>query len=268
MSEVLLVEHSGSITTLTLNRPEKRNALNADLVGALLVALQAAEADDAVRCVVLTGAGKVFSAGADLEALERLQDASTEENLADSAGLAELFETIYLLRKPVIAKVNGHAIAGGCGLAAVCDFSYASADARLGFTEVRIGFVPAIVSIFVVRKLGEAASRDLLLRGHLVAAEEAVRIGLVTRSVAAEDLDRDVARLASEIANKTSGSAVALTKRLLADVQGMGIKEALNHAVQLNALARATTDCRAGVSAFLQRKDAPWAREEGSEGGG
>ncbi len=254
----LLSRRDGPVLTLTLNRPDKRNALNAELVGALTDALDAAAEDDGIRVVVLTGAGRVFSAGADLAALEALQTASAEDNLADSARLARLFEAIYRHPKPVVAKVNGHAIAGGCGLAAVCDLALVAEGAKLGFTEVRIGFVPAIVSVFVLRKLGEAAARDLMLRGHLVSAEEAARVGLITRAVALEELDEAVKELAREIAAGTSATAVALTKRLLADVPGMGLSEALGHAVQLNALARSTDDCRAGIAAFLSKTDPPW----------
>ncbi|MEM1042907.1 MAG: enoyl-CoA hydratase-related protein [Bacteroidota bacterium] len=263
MSDLVLRDHDGPVLTLTLNRPDKRNALSAALVGALGDALAEAAADDAVRVVVLTGAGKVFSAGADLAALEALQTASPMDNLADSQHLAGLFEAIYRHPKPVMAKVNGHAIAGGCGLAAVCDFALVSERAKLGFTEVRIGFVPAIVSVFVLRKLGEAAARDLMLRGHLVTAAEAAAAGLVTRAVAADDLDEAAGTLAHELASQTSGTAVALTKQLLADVPGMGLAEALGHAAKLNALARGTDDCKAGIAAFLGKTDPPWRVAKG-----
>jgi methylglutaconyl-CoA hydratase len=257
---VLQTTRSGSVLTLTLDRPEKRNALSADLVAALTAALRETASDDAVRVVVLAGAGKAFSAGADLAALQALQTASAEANLADSEALAALFETIYRLPKPVVAKVNGHAIAGGCGLAAVCDFALVAEGAKLGFTETRIGFVPAIVAVFVVRKLGEAVARDLLLRGHLIEAAEAARVGLVTRAVPADALEEAVDAIARELAAETSASAVALTKRLLADVPGMGLAEGLSYAARLNALARATDDCRAGVAAFLGKTDPPWKR--------
>lgn len=260
---LVLQARRGPVLTLTLNRPEKRNALSAEMVAALLGALDAAAQAEDVRVVVLTGAGRVFSAGADLAALERLQTASATENLADSALLADLFRRIYRHPKPVVAHVNGHAIAGGCGLAAVCDFALVSDGAKLGFTETRIGFVPAIVAVFVVRKLGEAAARDLMLRGHLVSAEEAARVGLVTRAVPADALAAAVEALADEIARETSPSAVALTKRLLADVPALGLDEGLSYAAQLNALARGTDDCRAGIAAFLGKTDPPWRRAAG-----
>jgi methylglutaconyl-CoA hydratase len=249
------------VATVTMNRPGKRNALNDALVGALDDALARAAAEASVRVVVLAGAGRAFSAGADLAALEALQKATPLENLSDSSRLAGLFERIYLHPKPVIAKVHGHAIAGGCGLAAVCDFSIAAEGVKMGFTEVRIGFVPAIVMVFTLRKLGERAARDLLLRGRLISSERAAEIGLITRAVPPERLDDAVADLAHEIATETSGSAVALTKQMLAHVPGMGLREALAYARQMNAFARGTEDCRAGIEAFLSRTDPPWRRK-------
>lgn len=258
---MLQASRSGAVLTLTLDRPDVRNALSADLVDALRRALDAAAGDASLRAVVLAGSGSVFSAGADLAALQALQRASAEANLTDSERLAGLFEAVYRHPLPVVARVHGHAIAGGCGLAAVCDVSVASTTARLGFTETRIGFVPAIVGVFVVRKLGESAARDLLLRGHLVSADEAARIGLITRAVAPDGLDAAVDALTGELARETSRSAVALTKRLLADVPAMGLAEGLSYAARLNALARATDDCRAGVAAFLDKRDPPWRAE-------
>ena len=254
---MLQVSREGAVVTLTMDRPEVRNALNADLVTALRGAIADAEAADGVRCLVLTGTGKAFSAGADLAALQALQTASAEANLADSDRLAGLFRAIVDSPLPVVARVQGHAIAGGCGLAAVCDVSVVAQGAKLAFTETRIGFVPAIVAVFVRRKLGDAALRDLLLTGRLVSAGEAAGMGLVTRAVPGDALDDAVAEVVGQLA-QTSPTAVALTKRLLADVHGMGLAEGLSAAVRLNALARATDDCRAGVAAFLGKTDPPW----------
>ena len=255
---MLQSQRDGPVLTLTLDRPEKRNALNARLVDALLGALTEAATAAALRVIVLTGAGKVFSAGADLAALQALRTASAEANLADSARLGRLFDALYQHPKPIIAKINGHAIAGGCGLAAVCDFSIVADHAMLGFTEVRHGFVPALVAVFVRRKLGEAAARDLMLRGHLIDAAEATRLGLVPRAVPAANLAEAVHALARELATQPSGTAVALTKRLLTAVPGMGWEEALSYATSLNALARSTDDCQAGIAAFLDKTDPPW----------
>jgi methylglutaconyl-CoA hydratase len=259
MSTLLETETDGRVRTLRLNRPDKRNALNADLVTALKEALAAAGEAEDVRTVVLTGAGSAFSAGADLASLRALQEASPRENERDSRHLAELFRRIYRHPLPIIARVNGPAIGGGAGLAAVCDLSLAAEDTTLGFSEVRIGFVPAIVMVFVRRKLGETTARDLLLRGRLVDGREAAALGLVTRAVPADRLADETQALAHEVATSTSGTAVALTKRLLAQVPGMGLAEALDAAVQMNAFARSTEDCRAGIEAFLNDEDPPWA---------
>ena len=257
MASLVETTTDGAVRTITMQRPDKRNALNAALVSALKEALTAAEADD-IRAVVLTGAGSAFSAGADLADLRAMRDASPLENEQDSRHLAELFRQIYRHPKPIIAKVNGHAIGGGCGLAAVCDFSVVAEGAKVGFTEVRIGFVPAIVMVFVRRKLGETAARDLLLRGRLLSAAEAVEEGLFTEVAEEGALDDRVVARAEELATETSGSAVALTKRMMAQLPGMGLEESLDYAVQMNAFARGTDDCQAGIAAFLNDEDPPW----------
>ena len=261
MDDIILYETRGAVTTITLNRPHKRNALNTALVEALVGGLRRAEADEACRVVVITGAGSAFSAGADLESLRQLQAATAVDNEEDSQRLADLFAQIYLHPKAVIARINGPAVAGGCGLAAVCDFSIASDSAKLGFPEVRIGFIPAIVSVFVLRKISETAARDLFLRGHLLSAREAAAERLITKAVPADQLDAEVASLADELASEPSPTAIGLTKRLLAEVSGLDMHEALAHAVQVNASARSTTDCRAGVAAFLEKRIPPWKEE-------
>lgn len=257
-TEMVIATVESGIATLTMNRPEKRNALSAALVTAMLEAFEQVRFDPSVRVVVLTGAGKAFSAGADLAALEALQTATPLENLADSQHLARLFSTIHTFPKPVIAQINGHAIAGGCGLAAVCDISIASDRAKLGFTEVRIGFVPAIVMVYVLRKLGETATRTLFLRGHLITAKEAAEVGLISECVEDGGLAERVHTLAREMADYTSPSAIGLTKQMLAAVPGMGLEEALSYATQMNALARGTADCKAGIAAFLRKEKPPW----------
>lgn len=265
MSDLVDVTTEAQVRTLRLNRPDKRNALNAALVTALKDALSAAEEAENVRVVVLTGNGSAFSAGADLASLKALREASLLDNEEDSRHLAELFRQIYQHPKPVIAQVNGHAIGGGCGLAAVCDFSFVADDAKLGFSEVRLGFVPAIVMVFVRRKLGETAARDLFLRGRLVTAAQASEVGLVSRALPERRLADEAGELARELATETSESAVALTKRMLAQLPGMGFEEAMDYAVQMNAFARGTDDCRAGVDAFLNDQDPPWKHEEARE---
>jgi methylglutaconyl-CoA hydratase len=258
MSTLVETSTEKQVRTICLNRPDKRNALNGELVTALHDALDDLEADEAVRAAILAGNGSAFSAGADLASLREMQSATPRENERDSRRLAELFRRIYLHPTPIIAQVDGPAIGGGCGLAAVCDFSLVAPDVRLGFSEVRIGFVPAIVMVFVRRKLGETQARDLMLRGRLLTGREAADHGLVTRSVSSEDLVEACRALGREIATKTSGTAVGLTKRMLAQVPGMGLSEALDYAVQMNAYARGTEDCQAGIAAFLDDEAAPW----------
>jgi len=264
MSDLIETTTDDQVQTIRLNRPDKRNALSAGLVSALKSALDEAEERDHLRVIVLTGAGSAFSAGADLSSLRAMRDAGPMENQHDSRHLAELFRRIYQHPMPVIAKIKGHAIGGGCGLAIVCDFAHAAEGTKLGFTEVRIGFVPAIVMVFLRRKLGETQTRDLLLRGRLVDATTAAEMGLVARAVPEGELDAAVDDLARELARETSGSAVALTKQMLARVPGMGLDEALDYAVQMNAFARGTDDCRAGIDTFLNDEDPPWKQSEES----
>jgi methylglutaconyl-CoA hydratase len=246
------------IASIAMNRPKRRNALNAVLVDELSRAFAAAADDRSVRAVVLAGEGPAFSAGADLDAMRSLQTASREDNLQDSRRLADLFRQIYLIEKPTIARVHGHAIAGGCGLVCACDLAVASSEARFGFTEVRLGFVPAIVMWFVVRKIGHPAAGDLLLSGRLVSADEAARIGLVSRVVEPAELDSALADACTQLTEKTSPQGVAATKRLLSEVPQLPLDEALARAAEANAEARATEDCLAGIRAFLDRTDPPW----------
>jgi methylglutaconyl-CoA hydratase len=257
---MISIEHSrdGRIITVTLNRPERRNALNKSLVLELTRVLRSLDQDDFVRVVLITGTDKTFSAGADLDALAHMADASDEENLEDSRALATLFSTIRSSTKVIIAWVNGHAIAGGSGLATACDLSIAAKSAKFGFTEVRIGFVPALVSVLLKTRLSETQCRDLLLTGRLFKAEEAASMGLITRSVPDAELEEVVMETANAIARNTSPEAIARTKALLAELDSMPFNEAIDHAARANAEARRSEDCLAGVQAFLDKKDAPW----------
>lgn len=258
MDDAIHYLRNGKVATITLQRLDRRNALNVEIIEGLGEGLRRAEEDETVRCVVITGAGNTFSAGADLESLQQLQDATLDENREDSRRLADLFAQIYLHPKAVIASINGHAMGGGCGLAAVCDLSIAAEEAKFGFPEVRIGFVPAIVSVFVLRKIAGAPARELFLRGHTISAQEAADAGLITRAVPASELTTAVQELADEIARETSGAAIGMTKRFLAELPGTSLHEALAHAAEVNAAARKTADCRAGIAAFLDKEDPPW----------
>lgn len=260
---MISIEHSrdGRIVTLTLNRPERRNALNQSLVLELTRVISSLDQDEFVRVILLTGAGNVFSAGADLDALSKMATASDEDNLEDSQALAALFSVIRTCSKVVIAWVNGHAIAGGSGLATACDLSIVATSAKFGFTEVRIGFVPALVSVLLRSRLSETAIRDMLLTGRVFTAEEAASLGLVTRAVPDEELERTVMDTATAIARNTSSEAIARTKALLNDLDGATFHDAMAKAAEANAAARRSDDCQAGVQAFLNKEDAPWMRD-------
>ena len=246
------------IGTITLSRPEKRNALSYDLVTELKEAFQTMAANDTVRVIILQADGKVFSAGADLAYIEQLQNNTFEENVKDSNHLKELFQQIYEHPKPVIAKVHGHAIAGGCGLATVCDFVLAAEEAKFGYTEVRIGFIPALVSVFLIRKIGEGRARELLLSGELYSAQEVQQMGLINKVYPAHELEARVNELAQQLIQNNSGQSMALTKKMIVEVQHLETQQALNHAAQLNAEARGSEDCKKGIAAFLNKEKITW----------
>ncbi|RYD70460.1 MAG: enoyl-CoA hydratase/isomerase family protein, partial [Sphingobacteriales bacterium] len=215
MSELVIYSLKGRIATLTLNRPEKRNAFSPELVAALTEAFIKASEDEQVKVIVLKAAGEVFSAGADLAYLQQLQQNTYEENLADSQNLRQLFTTIYYLPKVVIAQVEGHAIAGGCGLATICDIVFATPEANFGYTEVKLGFVPAIVSCFVVRKTGESIAKEILLTGDLFPAIKALEYGLINFVTPGEDIDQKVIAFAEKLCTETSANSLMITKQLL-----------------------------------------------------
>lgn len=249
---MLLTETTGSTRLLTLNRPDKRNALNDELIAALKDALRAADGDDSVRCIVIRGAGKDFCSGADLSALQKIAAASFEENVEDARSLAELFELIRKVRVPVISAVHGRALAGGCGLATACDLVLATDTARFGYPEVKIGFVPAMVAAILRRNLGEKKSFELLTRGFEYSAAEALQLGLVNQLFPEENFDTTVIEYASAY-TKVSASAVAMTKRLIYDIDALGFSDSIEKGVQVNAKARMTDDCKKGIARFLEK---------------
>lgn len=255
-----LVDYSvkDRIGFITLNRPEKRNALSFELVEELKINFARAEGDDGVKVIVLRANGETFCAGADLSYLQKLQNFSREENLEDSRLLKDLFYKIYTLNKVVIAQVQGHALAGGCGLATVCDFVYAVPEAKFGYTEVKIGFIPAIVMVFLIRKIGEQKSKHLLLSGELVSAESAVQFGLANKIVNKEKLETAVIDFALRLIKNNSGQSMGLTKRMIGEVQSMKLEDALEYAAEKNVEARASNDCKKGIQAFLNKEDLIW----------
>jgi methylglutaconyl-CoA hydratase len=256
--EFVEYEVKDRIGYITLNRPDKRNALNLQMVAELKEAFSMADADAAVKVIVLRANGKAFCAGADLAYLQQLQTNTYEENLYDSQNLKELFHQIHTLPKVVIAQINGFAVAGGCGLATVCDFAFAVPEAKFGYTEVKIGFIPAIVMIFLIRKIGEGRAKQLLLTGNLIDAASAVEMGLINKVVEASSLAQEVKSFALDLIQTNSEQSMGFTKQMIASVQSRSLEEALHYAAEMNARARATEDCKRGIASFLNKEPISW----------
>jgi methylglutaconyl-CoA hydratase len=254
----ILYSEAQGTATITLNRPDKRNAISYELIDDVIAALKQA-AESSVQIVILTGAGSAFCAGMDLENLKGLLGRTPEQNLEDSRTMAALFRTLYDFSKPTIAAVNGAAIAGGTGLATLCDFTLAVPEARFGYTEVRIGFVPAIVSAFLIANLGEKRARDLLLTGRLFGAEEAYRLGLVTQIVSADQLMPRALELAAQLM-ENSPTSLRTTKRLLSSYSKDQLDRQIANAIRENAASRQTEDFKEGVTSFLEKRKPRWTR--------
>lgn len=256
--EHILYDVKARVATITLHRPEKRNALNGAMVAELQTVFKQAEEDTAVKVIVLKGSGEAFCAGADLEYLQQLQKNTRAENLEDSRELMRLMQQIYYHEKVVIAQVEGHAIAGGCGLVTLCDLSYAVPEAKLGYTEVKIGFIPALVSVFLVRKIGEGRAKDLLLTGRLIPAAKAEEYGLLNQAVPAAEIAAYVAGIAEELCNGASANSLKVTKKLIAGILDQSLEQALEQAARMNADTREHIDCQRGIKAFLAREKMTW----------
>jgi methylglutaconyl-CoA hydratase len=249
----VVVRDAGPVRWLTLNRPDKRNAFSAELIAALKVTLKD---PGPARLLAITGAGTTFSAGADLAALQKMQSATREQHLADARSLADLFQMIAEHPLPVVAAVNGHALGGGAGLVAACDFAFAVPAAKIGFTEVRLGFVPAIVLNFLLRSVSERTARDLCLTGRQLEAVEADGLGLLRVT---DHLETAVRALGDEIAQNGPG-AVAHTKRLFLALRHLPLADGLAKACEENAAARMSPDFREGIAAFLEKRKPKWLR--------
>ncbi len=254
--EALILDNNDGIATMTLNRPDKRNAISLQLVDELMSALEETEKSNA-RVVILTGAGKAFCAGMDLEELKSLTGKSHAQNVEDSAKMARIFRRLYEFPLPTIAAVNGAAIAGGTGLATMCDFTLAVPEAKFGYTEVRIGFVPAIVSSILVWQVRHKIARDLLLTGRLFDATEAHRCGLVNEIVEADKLMTRARELAEQL-KENSPSSMLATKRLINGFISAQLDQQIAEAIEENARIRTTTDFREGITSFLEKRKPRW----------
>lgn len=250
---VVLYAVEGAIATLTLNRPEKRNALNDAIIQQLKSSLRKANDDAAIKAIVITGAGNDFCSGADLSALQKISDSSVDENVEDARSLLELFTLIRAVTVPVIAAVRGRALAGGCGLASACDLVLASAGARFGYPEVKIGFVPAMVTAILRRNVSEKRAFELLTRGSEIDAQTAQEFGLVNQVFAEENFDAEVRAYAGQF-EKLSRSAVSLTKALLYQIDGLSMGDSLAAGLDVNVIARLTEDCQKGIARFLKKE--------------
>jgi methylglutaconyl-CoA hydratase len=256
--KTILVTGSGPVRNIALNRPDRRNAMTPEMQMELIAALEEA-AQSNCRVLVLSGAGTSFCSGLDLSTLTGLENETPAEHRADAERMARLFLALYQLPMPTIAAVHGAAIAGGSGLALIPDFTIATPLAKFGFTEVRIGFVPALVSVFLALQIGDKQARDLFLSGRIFSAERAHRLGLVTEVVPQQDLAQHVKALA-ELLVSSSPRSLASVKRLMAAQHRGWLDSALALAIDANAQARATADFREGVAAFLEKRKPVWPK--------
>jgi methylglutaconyl-CoA hydratase len=256
----LLIDDAGGapgyVLTITLNRPQRRNALTSTMIQELTLALRAVE-ECCAGVVILRGAGENFCSGLDLSELRAMAGRSLDQHRLDSLNIAELFRTLYNLTVPTIAVVQGAAMAGGMGLATICDFTLATEESRFGYTEVKIGFVPALVSAFLLQQLGEKQARDLLLTGRIVSAQEAHALGLVNRILPAAELDAAVQELTTMLL-ANSPSSMRATKHLLRRYESEKLDRALRSAVTTNSELRLTDDFREGIAAFLEKRPPSW----------
>lgn len=255
---MLDVEIKERIGYLTLNRIEKKNALNFEFIRRIKASLDELSLDDRVKLLVIKSNSDVFCAGADLDYLMSLKDNNFEENLADTRHIAELFDKIYNFPKLTIAQVEGHAIAGGCGIATAADFCYAVPEARFGYSEVKIGFIPALVSTYLVKKIGESKARELLLTGKLVSGDEALKFGLVHAIVQKELIQDYVYNLALQLIETTSETSVRETKKLLVELQDKPWAKAIELATIANAKMRETADFKKGLNSFIDKTKLTW----------
>jgi methylglutaconyl-CoA hydratase len=236
---------------IILNRPEKRNALNPELSSLIIEKLKEFNANDNIKAVIITGEGTSFCAGADLSWLNKIKEYSSVKNEEDTEGVADLFLALYDYPKPLIAAVNGPAVGGGCGLASVCDFVFADKkESKFGYTEVKIGFIPAIVSVFLIKKIGEGKAKQLLMTGEIVESEKALHLGLV--DYLSDNVVADTLSFAEKLSANSTYS-MSLTKELIRNISNMNVHDAVNYCVKLNTISRSSEDFKIGINKFLNK---------------
>ncbi|HEY5534340.1 MAG TPA: enoyl-CoA hydratase/isomerase family protein [Ignavibacteria bacterium] len=246
------MEKKGLTATVTLNRPEKRNSLDEQMIIDLRTAIDELSEDKETKSIVITGAGGNFCSGLYLEYLNRISNYDILQNKEDSLKFKELLCSIYNCKKPTIAKVHGYALAGGCGIATACDIIIASDQSQFGYTEVKIGFIPAIVMVFLLKRVSETYAKDLLLTSRFASGDEALRMGLINYLVKEKDLESSAMKLCEEL-NTLPLSSVTLTKEMFKNVASMSFESALEYAVGMNAITRMTPECKKGIFNFLNK---------------
>lgn len=255
---MLLTEIRNRIGYIILNRPEKKNALNYTFIAELKMALNNFASTPEVKVVVIKSSGDSFCAGADLEYLLSLKNNSYQDNLKDTQHIAELFDTIYHFPKLTISQVEGYAIAGGCGIATATDFCYATPQAKFGYSEVKIGFVPALVSVYLVRRIGEAKAKEFLLTGNIYSAEESLNLGVVNKILDKENIDEFIYTTAVKLAETTSSDSITATKQLLQKLYGASWDESFKWATEANTAMRETDDFKKGINSFVNKEKLIW----------
>lgn len=248
----ILTETAGRTLHITFNRPEKRNSLDEEMIRELTSAMNSASEDNNISSVVLKGAGGNFCSGLFLDYLQKISEFDILQNKIDSSKFKNLLVSIYKCRKPVIAMVEGYALAGGCGIASACDIIVASENAQFGYTEVKIGFIPAIVMIFLLKRVTETQAKDLLLTSRFISADEAYRIGFANYVKSSDEVVSFTKELCDGL-NNLPLSSLSLTKDMFSNISSMSFEASLEYAVDLNAITRMTEECKAGVSSFLNK---------------
>ena len=249
----ILYKVENGIAEIVLNRPEKMNSMDEQLILDLSGLLKDFAANDEVRVIVISGAQGNFCSGLYLDYLQKISEYDILENKEDSHNFMNMLLSIYNCPKPVIAKVSGYCLAGGCGIATACDLIIADETARFGYTEVKIGFIPAIVMLFLLKRISETHAKDLLLTARIITSDEAFRMGLINQYVSSGDLDNAVNNLCESV-KKNSATSLKLTKEMFSSISGMSFEDALEYACSLNAITRMTPDCKEGIAKFLNKK--------------